>query len=107
MGVSGAQSGVITSAAATLPGVAAVFARSGRQQRGVRPARARTAAAAKSGCGAADASFSGRTQSNRAITSPLRIFGSNQVDFGGMNRPCSQTSMNCCIVTGASESANS
>ena len=43
--------------------------------------------------------------SKRAITRPLRIFGTNHVDFGGMKRFCSQTAMNWSIVTGASETA--
>gem|GEM_PF-3065491 len=33
-------------------------------------------------------------QSRSAMTRPLRIFGSNQVDLGGMNLFCSQTAQN-------------
>src|SRR5262245_33103019 len=36
----------------------------------------------------------GYISSSSAITSPLRILGSNQVDFGGMNSPCSHTATN-------------
>ena len=48
-----------------------------------------------------------RGQSRIAITRPLRILGSNQVDLGGMNLFCSHTAQNWSIVTGASEMARS
>lgn len=51
------------------------------------------------GPGSAPRPPSGRPQTARPITSPLLIFGWNQVDFGGMIRFCLQTSTNCSIVT--------
>ena len=42
---------------------------------------------------------------SRAITSPLRTFGSNQVDLGGMCRFWRHTSMNSSMVTAGSVTA--
>ena len=44
-------------------------------------------------------------QSSNATTKPLRIFGENQVDLGGIMRRWRQTSINCSIVTGGSVTA--
>ena len=45
------------------------------------------------------------TGPSRAITSPLRTFGSNQVDLGGMCRFWRHTSMNSSMVTAGSVTA--
>src|SRR5690606_8296523 len=47
------------------------------------------------------------SESKRCTSSPLRNLGSNQVDFGGMRRPASDTATSSSIVVGYMENANS